>query len=100
MSFLDEEGGGLAVMVADVSGQKTMRVPRVPRDSTVGELLGGVIPQMRFPAKDGQGRAVSYRARLDRTGQYLHNSEITGEVLQTQDRLTIQPSIEAGSDPG
>ena len=99
MSFQDDEGG-VAVMVADVSGQKTMRVPRLPRDSSVGELLGEVIPQMRLPAKDGQGRLISYRARLDRTGQFLHNSEITGEVLEAQDKLTIQPSIEAGGNPG
>jgi hypothetical protein len=87
---------GLDLHVSDVSGQRLHCVRGVPGDSTVSELLRGVLSPMKLPHNDASGRPVVYHARLDREGRHLHGSELVGEALQNEDRLVLQPNIDAG----
>ena len=87
---------GLDLQVSDVSGQRLHRVRAVPGDTTVGELLQGVLSPMKLPRNDASGRPVVYHARLDREGRHLHGSEIVGQALQNEDHLILQPNIDAG----
>ncbi len=87
----------LDLTVSDVSGQKVTRVSRFPRSRTVGEFLSGILPRMELPEADSQGRPVIFRARLEREGRYLHPSEVVGEALLTDDRISLQPNIDAGA---
>jgi hypothetical protein len=86
----------LALEATDVSGQKTFSVPRVPMDSTVGELVRGLVPSMRLPETDVAGRPLNYHALLEREGRHLHASEAVADVLEEGDRVVLQPNIEAG----
>ncbi len=80
----------------DVTGQKVVDVDRVPTDSTVGELIEGLIPRMSLPRFDSGGRPLTYHALLDREARHLHASEVVGEALVPNDRLVLQPDIAAG----
>ncbi len=85
---------------SDTTGQKTARFRKVPGHMSIGELLDGtVLPRLALPRLDTQQRPISYRARNDRTGRYLHRSEATGEALLEGDRLVLQPQIDAGAAP-
>ena len=84
------------IRASDVSGQKTVKVAGIDPDSTIGELVEGLVPKMHLPANDGEGRPISYHVRLEREGRHLHASEITGEVLQSDDQIVLQPNIMAG----
>lgn len=86
----------LTFQVSDVSGQKQRTVKGPPRDASVGDLIQGLLPQMQLPEADTHGRPLTYQARLEREGRHLHGSEIIGEALQADDRLVLQPNIDAG----
>ncbi|MCP4896930.1 MAG: hypothetical protein GY906_08135 [bacterium] len=86
----------MKLRVSDVSGQKTAYVPKIPADATVGELIEGLLPQMKLPQNDPAGRSLVYHARLEREGRHLNASEVVGEVVQLGDRITLQPNIDAG----
>ena len=86
----------IALQATDVSGQKTFNVPRVRLDSTVGEFVRGLVPRMRLPENDVEGRPLHYRALLEREGRHLHASETVADALQEGDRVVLQPNIEAG----
>lgn len=86
----------LNLTVSDVSGQKQHEVSKAPLDARVRDLIEGLLPQMRLPRADAQGRPLTYYARLEREGRHLHGSEILGEALQADDRLVLQPNIDAG----
>ena len=79
----------------DVSGQKVVRVGRVPTDRTVGELVYSLLEKMELPV-NRNGEQITYHARLDREGRALNNSEFCGDALQNKDKITIQPRITAG----
>jgi hypothetical protein len=81
--------------VADVTGQKLRRV-RSPRDASVGEVVDGLLGRMHLPATDSDGQVLTYHARLEREGRHMHRSEIVGDVVQENDRVTLQPDIDAG----
>jgi hypothetical protein len=68
----------------------------VPQDSTVGELILGVLAQMSLPQNDVSGRPLTYHALLEREGRHLHASEKVGDALQVNDQLVLQPNIDAG----
>ena len=51
---------------------------------------------MQLPEADAHGQPLTYHARLEREGRHLHGSEIIGEALQSDDRLVLQPNIDAG----
>jgi len=84
------------IRVSDVTGQKSVDVKNVPRDATIGELIEGLLPRMNMPRNDSGGRMLNYQARLDREGRHLHSSEIVGDALEANDRVTLQPEINAG----
>lgn len=85
------------IRVSDVTGQKSVDVKDVPRDATIGELIEGLLPRMNMPRNDNGGRTLAYQARLDRDGRHLHSSEVVGDALEANDRLTLQPEINAGA---
>ena len=87
---------GLDLQVSDVSGQRMYSLRGIPVASTVGELVQGVLSPMKLPRNDASGRPVVYHARLDREGRHLHGSEIVGDALRSDDRLVLQPNIDAG----
>ena len=84
------------IRVSDVTGQKSVDVKDVPRDATIGELIEGLLPRMNMPRNDNGGHALSYQARLERDGRHLHSSEVVGDALEANDRVTLQPEINAG----
>jgi hypothetical protein len=87
---------GVGLSVLDVSGQRKRNVSNVPEDSTVGELVQGLLSQMDLPHNDASGRPLTYHARLEREGRHLLASERVGDALQTGDELVLQPNIDAG----
>lgn len=91
-----QEKLGVGLQVMDVSGQKKANVSNVPQDSTVGELVQGLLSQMSLPQNDVSGRPLNYHARLEREGRHLLASERVGDALQTGDELVLQPNIDAG----
>ena len=86
----------VGLQVADVSGQKTMRVNAVPSHATVGELIEGLRPQMRLPETDAKGRPVVYNARLEREGRRLHGSERLADAVEYGDQIVLLPNVDAG----
>ena len=86
----------IEIQASDVSGQKLANVKNVPTDSTVGELVQEPLAQMELPS-NAAGQPVTYHARLDREGRHLHATETVGESLQPNDRIVLQPDIDAGS---
>jgi hypothetical protein len=84
------------LLAQDVTGQKRVRVSDVSGDSTVRDLVQGLLKKMRLTDKDVAGRPVEYRARLDREGRHLHDSELVSDALQSDDQIVLQPKINAG----
>jgi hypothetical protein len=84
------------LVAQDVTGQKKARVSDVSRDSTVRDLVRGLLERMRLTNKDVAGRPIEYRARLEREGRHLHDSELVGDALQADDQIVLQPKINAG----
>ena len=85
-----ETAAGITLEASDVTGQKVVRVPNVPPDATVGELLRGLLSKMQLPEN------VPYQVHLSREGRHLHASERVADALQTGDQVVLQPSIDAG----
>jgi len=82
--------------ISDVSGQKVFKVANAPADNSVGELIHEMIGKMNLPRNDTGGAPLTYQARLEREGRHLNASERIGDALETNDRLTLQPNIDAG----
>ena len=91
----------LDILASDVTGQTVVNVGIDPgdREMSVGELLDALVPRMKLPRLGNGGRPLTYHARLEREGRHLHATEVVGQALQSQDRLMIQPTIEAGGNP-
>lgn len=86
----------LSISASDVSGQKVVKVAGLAPDTTVGELVHGLVPKMGLSESDAGGRTLAYHVRLEREGRHLHASEVVGEALQPDDRIVLQPNIMAG----
>jgi len=86
----------VGIHASDVTGQNQVEVDDLPIDSTVGEVLDGLVPRMRLPRNDSGGRPLTYHARLEREGRHLNRSERVGDALQPNDRVVLQPNIDAG----
>ena len=86
----------LELRASDVSGQRTVKVSRVARDLSVGQLVKSVLAKMRLDPSDEAGKPVTYRARLEREGRGLNRSERVGDVLQSDDHIVLQPYVQAG----
>jgi hypothetical protein len=93
MQLLDST---IEVEVSDVSSQKRAKVRDVPSDSTVGELVRGLLAELRMPETDVEGRPLTYGVRRQRDGQHIHGSQLVAEALKTGDHILLQPSVEAG----
>ena len=87
----------LNITASDVSGQRRVQVREVSADSSVGELLDGLIPRL-LPGRrpNGQDEPLHVEARLEREGRHLHRSERVGDALETDDHLVLHPAIMAG----
>ena len=89
------ESQAFTFQASDVSGQKLVNVKDVPAEYTIGELIEGLLPRMDLPANDS-GRPVTYHALLDREGRHLNATERVGEALRENDKIVLQPNIDAG----
>jgi hypothetical protein len=89
----------ITLQASDVSGQKLVNVAGVPSNSseTIGEFVRRLVPKMRLPERDVEGRPLTYHARLEREGRHLNASEMVGDVLQEGDQVVLQPVIMAGA---
>ncbi len=85
-----------SLQASDVSGQKVVKVAGVAPDSTVRELVKGLVPKMGLRVKDSNDRPLTYHVRLDREGRHLHDSEIVGDVLKPGDQIVLHPNVMAG----
>lgn len=92
----EKRSNPLNISATDVSGQKTAVVEDVPRDATVGEIVKDLLDNMNLPKNDPNGRPLTYHARLEREGRHLHDSEVVDDSLQTQDKIVLQPNVDAG----
>ena len=86
----------LKLHVQDVTGQKARMMSGIKPDATVGQLIDDVLAKMALPETDSDGRPISYFGRLEREGRQLHRTEILGDAVQTDDRITLMPNVEAG----
>jgi len=86
----------LNLYVSDVTGQKKVRLPDVSHDSTVRELVKGLVGRLRLVDKDQDGRPLQFRARLEREGRHLNDSELVNDALRPDDELVLHPKINAG----
>ncbi len=91
-----EGTAGISLTVRDVSGQRVFDVSEAPSEATVGELIADMLSKMSLPQNDSGGQPLTYQARLEREGRHLHASERIGDALESGDRLTLQPNIDAG----
>ena len=85
-----------SLRVSDVSGQKVFSVATAPADATIGEMIKDLLGKMNLPANDSTGQPLTYHARLEREGRHLNAAERIGDALETGDRLTLQPNLDAG----
>jgi len=83
------------ITATDLTGQKRVRA-RAPMAATMGDFIGGLLPKLRLPSLDSSGRALSYHARVDRLGRHAHSSELVGQVLVENDRISLHPNVDAG----
>ena len=86
----------IGIQAADVTGQNVVQVNSLDREMTVGELIEALLPRMKLPQLGNGGRPLTYHARLEREGRHLHATEVVGDALQAEDRIMLQPTIEAG----
>lgn len=83
-------------VVRDLSGQKEVKASAVPRDTTVSEMVYEILAKMGLGRNDSEGRALNYRARLDREARHLNGDERVGDALRPEDYVTLHPSADAG----
>ena len=88
----------LEIEASDVTHQNRVSVDDLAMDFTVGQMLDELVPGMRLPRKDSNGRPLTYHARLEREGRHLHRSERVGDALLPKDRVVLQPNIDAGGE--
>jgi hypothetical protein len=86
----------LTLNARDFTGNKRSRVSRIPSDSTVGELVDGLLGRMKLPLTGGDGQPLSYHPLRQRESRHLYSSEVVGEVLADDDEIVLHPSVEAG----
>lgn len=84
------------IKISDVTGQKQIRVQELPTGATVRELVQRAIAGLGLVRTDESGRPLEFRARLERSGRHLHDSEVARDALETGDALSLHPKINAG----
>jgi hypothetical protein len=83
--------------VADVSGDRRLRLRRTRTDALIGDVTRLARERLSLPGTDPDGRALVYQALLTREGRHLFDSERVGDVLNSNDLLVLQPNIDAGA---
>lgn len=97
IAMLNKRPPRISLKARDTSRQKLVRVDEVPFDSTVGELIEGLVTSgMNLPRNDADGHPIAYHLRLEREGRHLHAAEVVGDVLKDDDEVILQPNIQAG----
>ena len=84
----------LDLTVEDFTGQVRRRARGIPREATIRDLVDGLTGELHLPANDSQGRPLSYSARA--RGESLLESDLVGDVLETEDVVTLAPNVTAG----
>lgn len=87
----------LNLTARDATGQRKFSVRDLPGDTSVQELIRGLVPQMGLPSEDSTGTPQAFHAFLERDGRHLQSSETVGEVLRDQDEIVLHPDVQAGS---
>jgi hypothetical protein len=90
---------GISLRATDVTGQKVTNLNGLAPDTTVGELTQMLLAKMDLPPNDVEENPLVYQMLLDREGRHLHASERVGDALQSGDKVTVQPNIDAGGSP-
>jgi hypothetical protein len=85
----------LSLEVEDFTGQMRRRATGISTDATIGELLEGLTWSMDLPEQDASGRPIRYSARTA-DGEALNPTDVVGDVLKPEQRVTISPSVTAG----
>ena len=88
------EKGKITVHVQDVSGQREY-LANVPTDASWGETLQSLLGHLSLPKNTPNSETV-WTGRLEREARHLQASEIVGDALQDQDRIVLQPEVNAG----
>jgi len=86
---------GIALQVSDVSAQKLANVKDVPPDTTVSELVDGLLAELQLPRQDVEGRPLNYAVRRGRDGLHLTGSARVGASLVSGDAIVLQPNVDA-----
>ena len=86
----------LNLTARDASGQRKFAVRDVRGDTTVQELINGLVPRMGLPAEDSTGTPQAFHAFLERGGRHLRSSETVGEALRDADEIVLHPDVQAG----
>lgn len=84
----------MSFVVEDPTGQLRQRASGIPRDATVGEVVDGLMNELRLPPNDSQGRPLTYAARAN--GESLVESDRLGDVLTEGDTVTLSQNVTAG----
>ena len=90
----------LNLTASDATGQRKFTVRDLPGDTTVQELLQGLVPRMGLARGRSTGAPQAFHAFLERDGRHLQSSETVGEVLRDQDEIVLHPDVQAGSGAG
>jgi hypothetical protein len=85
----------LSLQVSDLSGQASQWARGISREATIGELTDGLAGALDLPHQDGSGRPLRYSVRTD-AGEALNPSDVVGDVLEPEARITLSPSVTAG----
>lgn len=87
----------LNLTARDATGQRKFSVKDLAADTTVQELIRGLVPRMGLPPEDSTGTPQAFHAFLERTGVHLRSSQTVGDVLRDQDEIVLHPDVQAGS---
>lgn len=87
----------LNLTARDATGQRRYSVRDLPRDTTVHELVRGLVARMGLPSEDSTGTPQAFHAFLERDGRHLQSSETVGDVLRDRDEIVLHPDVQAGS---
>ena len=87
----------LSITARDVTGQRTYAVKDLPADTTVQDLVRGLIARMGLPRQDSTGATQSFHAFLERDGRHLQASESVGQALRNEDEIVLHPDVQAGA---
>ena len=87
----------LNLTARDATGQRKFSVRDLAGDTSVQELIRGLVPRMGLPSEDSTGTPQAFHAFLERDGRHLLSSETVGEVLRDQDEIVLHPDVQAAS---